>query len=168
MSEQPNETEYLSANEAAKILGVAKRTVQLYGQQGKVVTAAGIDSRNQACVLYHAGDLERFRFERAQPPKKRDIVVSEAPRKPARKPDALQTTQGAMIPQVGIIEKAAPPATRPWMALDEAERYIGLSRKLLLGLIRTGKLPALEDHVKADRWRVHREDLEALRGVRSE
>lgn len=161
---ETNEAEYLSANEAAKILGVAKRTIQLYGQQGKIVTAAGIDSRNQACVLYHAGDLERFRFERAQPPKKRDVVLSE--RKPARKPDALQTTQGAMIPQVGTIENTAPPATRPWMALDEAERHSGLSRKLLLELIRTGKLPALEDRVKADRWRIHREDLEALRGVR--
>ncbi len=144
---ETNGIEYVTRKEAAKILGLSERTILDYGQKGKIQTASGIDKESkQPCVLFHAGDLERLKFEREQPPEKRQVEVREVP-----KP---------------VLAPALPPASRPWMTLDEAERHSGLSRKLLLVLIRGGKLPALEDHVKADRWRVHREDLDALRGVR--
>ncbi len=51
-----------------------------------------------------------------------------------------------------------------WLTLDEASAYCGLSRQFLLRLIFAGKLPALPDQVKRDRWRICKADLDALRG----
>ncbi len=73
--------EFLGRAETAKVLGVSERTVLDYGQKGKLKTAAGVDpATRQPCVLFHAGDVERLKFEREQPRRH----ANRRPRRPCR------------------------------------------------------------------------------------
>ncbi len=151
--ELSTQVEYLNRKQAADILDVAERTVLDWAKKKKygLGSADGVDpDTHQPCVLLVAGDVERIRHERGT---KRRVVAE--PVKPRER--LLEAGQAG----VAI-------SGRPWLNLDQASEESGLSRKLLLELILSGELPARQDHVLKDRWRVHRADLEALRGVQVE
>jgi excisionase family DNA binding protein len=149
--------EWVTPEQAAVRLNRSVRRVLEYAAEGTLVSARQEDPvAKRQKVVVSGNDVERLLAEMQNPkPREKQLRIARS-----RASAEVATVQAP----VAVPEK--PPAPRSWMTLHEASEASGLSRKLLYELIRDGELPAREDHVKADRWRIHREDLEGLRGQR--
>lgn len=152
--------EWVTPEQAATRLNRSVRRVLEYAAEGTLVSARQEDpvAKRQKVVI-SGNDVERLLAEMQNPkPREKQLRIARS--------QATAEIAPIQQPIVAVPEKALAPPPRSWMTLDEASASSGLSRKLLYELIRDGELPAREDHVKADRWRIHREDLEGLRGQR--
>jgi hypothetical protein len=176
-----NETEQLlDKHQAAKRLGVHWRTVLLFAKDGKLQSESVRDSKtNQMTMKFPVDAVERLRKERAAP------VVNI---KPVEKPEtgapktALQRIQprgevdaAVLLNRVfeRLVMEPHPPAPKPWLNLQEASEYSGLSARLLRLLVRRGELPALRDEPErvkgrklapGETLRIKRADLDELDG----
>ena len=152
--------EWLTQEDAAARLGMSVRRMLEYASAGKIQTEKGVNEETQRPTLkMHAGDVERLVEERSQQKagtQMRALATVDYSKRPAAEQvRALLAGNGA-----------AAAGLKPWLTLDQAAEYSGLSRVLLYELIRDGVLPARCDHVASDRWRICRQDLDDLRGER--
>ena len=181
----PNEPDLLDKHQAAKRLGVHWRTVLLFANDRKLESVSIRDAKtNQMTTKFPAEAVERLRKERSAP------AVNIKPVERAEKPSeqtALQRVQSPATRATGGGEIAVNLAAllgslpalgplnhpKPWLNLQEASEYSGLSTRLLRLLVRRGELPALRDEpvrVKGQKLtpgetlRIKRADLDALEG----
>jgi hypothetical protein len=140
--------EWINKRDAAKRLDVSARTILAMAQAGTIQSKRERDPEsNQVVVLLHAGDIERALYEREHPSK--EVVKAPAPK-------AVQVVQLPAPP--------TPQALRPWLTLDEAASFSGLTKRWLLTIAEseTGAISVRDmgKHAPGGRWRFHRGDLE--------
>ncbi len=156
--------EWVTPEQAAERLNRSVRRILEFAAAGKLLSARQEDPEAKRQKLKISGsDVERM-YAEMHGAKPRDVQPRSESQRPAEIAPSSQSLVLGLLSQ--LLEKTIAPVPRPWMTLDEASTHVGLSRKLLLGLILSGELPARQEHIKADRWRVHRADLEGLRGAR--
>lgn len=133
--------EWVAKKEAAKLLRRSTRTLLAMAKKGEIQSRKVRDpDTSQTVVQFHAGDIERLRYQREHPTAV--AVQSHAVSKP------LHTS-------------ALPAHLRPWLTLDEAEERSGLTRRWLLARAKSGAegIRDMGGPAKGGRWRFHREAL---------
>ena len=156
---------WLTKPEALSLLGKSDRSLDRLVAAGKVQrTTRARDGRSPE-PLFHRADLERVtavtafevQSERVDEINRQNAVALRRP------PDEPLFSAGSLSELTALLNlvkgPAAPPVPVPptlWCTVDEASERTGLSAKLLLRLIKGGKLPALRDGHK---WKICRSDL---------
>ena len=173
-------SEFIGKDEAAQRLGISVRSFQALVASGKIERKLERDpATNQNVARYRAGDVERVAYQRQHPeesPQPAQGTADMAPQSPARGQNGHILTE--LLRHFALATPSASsfqPHHKAWLTLEEAAEYCGLSRGLLLRLVRRGKLPAFQDQpiklpgekrAKAgSSWRVCRRDLDSLRGI---
>jgi hypothetical protein len=157
--------EWVTPEQAAERLNRSPRRILEFAAEGKLLSAKQEDpAAKRQKTMISGNDVERM-YAEMHGAKPRDVQSRSDSQRPA---EIAPSQTGIVLAQVSqILERATSPAPKPWLTLDEASDYIGLSRKLLLHLILSGELPARREVCRTDYWRIHRGDLEALRGTRT-
>ena len=166
--------EWLTKDEAAERLKMSVRSVQVYVSEGRILRKQERDpATHQLVTMLHAGEVEALAYERDHPEAAEPVQARETKALQAPKQTAELLEFARLFTTVQTARQA--PVNR-WMGLDQAEAEYGLSRRLLVHLIRIGELPAFQDQpIKTEAskrakagssWRVCRRDLEALTGHR--
>ena len=150
--------EYISKRRAAEALGISPRRLLELSQSGKIKRHYHNDPQtDRRAAVFARPDVERLAAERIQ----------AAPQSAT----SLAIPCGTLRPSSQAIALPAHEAhERPWLTLDEAYDYTGLPASFLASMITAGKLAALDVGVRLHtrgRWRVHRRDLDGIKGVRS-
>lgn len=78
--------------------------------------------------------------------------------------DRLGGTLAEVPPNRFLLPASPAPSDTLWLSVSEAAAYSGIAEKTLLRLIREGKLPAIDQHVRGDKWRIRRKTLEEFDG----
>jgi len=117
---QPS-AQWIGKAEAARRLKRSERTVLEWADAGKIQSRRVQAPSGQTVRELHAGDIERLIYERAHPAPQPD---------PPKAAIALQT-RALALPQPPAVPQ--PPASpRPWLTLDEAAAFSGLTKRWLL------------------------------------
>jgi excisionase family DNA binding protein len=141
---------WLTEQEAADRIGCTPRTVRRMVQEGRgpEVARRRVPGRKPERV-YHPADVDRIASRLA--PVNALVAV------PATVPAAAVTMTPSPTPVtaehlaalaghlIELVRPAPPAPVRPWMTLDEAAAYIGLSRAFLARLVREGGIPSVRD-----------------------
>jgi len=132
--------EYITKDIAAKLLGVMPRRALELADEGKIrkLESYNPETRRRQTVLL-TRDVKRLAMERRPRPK------------------------ATQLPTVPTSDSG-----RAWLRLSEVALLWDVSEGAVLALIRAGDLPARKFACRRDPWRVHRADLDALRGARQE
>jgi len=149
---------FLEKKIAAERLGVTESRVAQLGDAIKTQRARNPKS-HQWVILYHEGDVERYRFERENP--------SEVPKLPAKidKPNPFEELAKTGMLSIRNLPTVA--EKKPWMTISEASEWSGLPASTIARLIKTGVLLAIDCGPRpGGKWRVKRLDLEKLEGLR--
>lgn len=139
------------------------KRVREFGRAGALKTREEKNPDTQRDrTVFHAGDVERLREER------KNRVRLAHQRALATMPGGppVMANGGNIVPSPGSVGAGAHPG-KCWLTIEQAAEQEGLPATLLRRLIEKGRLPALDIYEgSADRrgWRIHRADLEALRG----
>lgn len=150
---------YLTKTIAAERLGLSVRRLlelSLRGELRRHYVRDPLTKRRQ--TVFAAGDVQTL--ELAMHRRMNPMAVR---RSGGNMPDAAAVKH--------LPAPSAPPAPvvleRPWITVAEAALRSGLPEKTVSRLIQSGQLPALDTHSRnGGRWRIHREQLDALRGQR--
>jgi excisionase family DNA binding protein len=159
------EVKMISKEAAADRLGISTRRVLEFAQAGSLRSEKRRNPEtNLWTVVFHAGDVERLRDERATPRPNLSRARNEIARANAATLAALAT------PATLLLAPAAPPRLwepHEWLTLAEAAIYLrGLPEAYLLTLIDGKKLPACNVGVRpGGRWRVKRSDLDSIQAA---
>ena len=148
--------EYISKRRAAEALGISPRRLLELSQSGQIRRHYHNDPQTRRRAAFFARpDVERLAATRIQaaPQSAAPLAIPGGTLRPASQAIALPAHEDR---------------ERPWITLADAEDYIGLPASYLLALIVAGELPARDVRTRAGgRWRVHRRDLDGIKGVRS-
>ena len=134
-----SDSDYLTKEIAADLLGLSPRRVLELADEGKIGKHESYNpqtKRRQTVLL--GKDVKRLAADRQ--PGAGLVPTSAAPPQPAASP-------------------------RPWLRIAELAAEWGVSEGAVYELIRSGDLPARRFACR-DPWRIHRADLEGLRGER--
>ena len=157
---------WLNKTEALHALRISERSLDRLVTAGKVQKQTRPRPGRTPEPIYHAGDIERLTARTAHevpgdPPGGQPFASAPAAPPLALSAFAAMLNQLAAIPGAHRAGAAADPHTTPaWLDLEQASRHSGLSARLLRSLIRSRQLPALKD---GRTWKIHREDLAAVR-----
>lgn len=154
--------EFLSTELAAKRLNVKPRRLRELAADGRLERVPSIDpqSRRQV-VVYRAEQVNKL----AQ-----DWLVKTGERvKTQFRPGGIPAV-GTATEQIGALAAVGtaaevPPKVRLWLTVAEAAQYSGLAEGTILRLIREGNLPALDQHVRGDKWRIRKQALDEFDGT---
>jgi excisionase family DNA binding protein len=147
--------EWLNIHEASEALGVGATSVRNKANAGAIRTKDAIAETNLHVKLYHAGDVERVRHERANPRPRANgqEVAVVAPRgKLAPFP----------VPLLAAPEFVESMPLALWLTVRQAAEYLGFPEADLVEWIREGKLQAYDrgKHRRHGRWRIARKTLD--------
>jgi excisionase family DNA binding protein len=154
---------WYSTNEACRILKLSWRTLYRMALKpnGPEKGEREVPGRTRPEVIWNNLDIDRLAGKTGK------IIVAGSPLlpTPARPDPTMQAVLGALEGLTRLIETRFPPVFRPWMTLEEASEYLGLSQKLLTRLMDAGKLRFLVDG--NHRRMVAREHLDNLAKLRT-
>jgi excisionase family DNA binding protein len=140
--------EHVTAVIAAEYLGVKIRRFRELVAEGKVHGKDWTDPKTHRTMkVYPSAELAALRGESLK-------GAAVVPHTGA----AVVGGRGAALPHIS----SAPVGEKQWLTVSEAAAYSGIAEKALLRLIREGKLPALDQHVRGDKWRIRRKTLESF------
>jgi excisionase family DNA binding protein len=143
--------EFLSKAIAAKELGLSVRWFMDFADRRGIEKIRRFDpeTRRQA-TFFRAADIARLKAEGMPQP-----VTAAAAQPPARRQTAIS------------IAAPPPPAQpRPWLTVAEGAEYSGLPASVILELVQSGRLRALDvGRRPGGRYRVRRRDLDDLEGA---
>ena len=167
--------DWLSPADAAAFLGIKPRQLQRREQNGYLTkrTLPRQPTESVGRVEYLREDLEALKagkpnvHARVVPAKDADQTTTN------RRSTALAVSAPGLHnapPEVSVFWRsfyeaatAMPPAPRPWLTLDEAVEYSGLSRRWLLKEAEAGQgaieIRDMGKHARGGRWRFLRDDL---------
>lgn len=150
---------FITKKEAARRLDRSESRVA--AMAGKEIQSIGRENPQikQLVTLFHEGDIERILYERKHPPAAVTAVVA----KPSKPQLALPAPEPAQPISTRI--------TRPWLTLDEAAEYSGLTKRWLLAQAEDAERQAdpggwpivirdMGKHSPGGRWRFHRDCLD--------
>jgi hypothetical protein len=168
-------TGWLVKRDAARLLGVAEKTVERLAARGEIQKGTRKRPGSPSLVCYHPGDLEAIRQkqEAAARPSAFPVpmaVTQDRTEVQDRFLAALETLLSRQAQQPALPAPPAPPIERTEpslieisvklvLKLSEAQRLTGIPRSILLEAIRAGKLKA-DDKRWGRGWRMKRSDLE--------
>lgn len=151
--------EWIDKEAVARRLKISERTANSLAEKGIIKARKVRSANNQLVWMFHSGDVERYAFERDHP--ETIAVVKQAsqslqPALPAPPPDNIPSY-----------------IMRPWLTLEEAAEYSGLTKRWLLAQaersenLAQGTIPGpdilsirdMGKHSPGGRWRFHRETL---------
>jgi Helix-turn-helix domain len=164
---------WLSKADAARVLGVSVRQLELKTAQGLIrkETLPKKPNERAARVVYSREDLDAIK---AGKPNNHAGEVKTAPMAPdwfdGRRLTAAETrrqlearARGEYDPiykLAGLVAQAAKVDPKPWLTLAEAAEYSGLPATWLVEQARAGKLRAVNvGHGAREFWRFNREGL---------
>ena len=149
---------WLTKAEAAKRLGLSEsRTAALGGARGPITTKRERAASGQMVTLFHAGDLERFLFQREHPEEVSKLPVETAFTDLAK--TGMMSVRG--LPRVEA------ETLKPWVTIDQAAEITGLPASDIRHAVEFGELPARDCGPRpGGKWRIKRSDLDALQGQR--
>jgi len=152
--------EWLRKEEAAARIGISVRTLLVYAADGRVRREVrSAEDTFQKVAMFSAADLDRIAKEREEPaPASKELARVNNPHGLVP-PSASLARLAALFGQPAAA--AVPEA--PWLTPAQAAQRSGLPERAILVLIREGHLAAFDSHIRRDRWRIHREDLDAFR-----
>ena len=135
-------TELLAKDVAADRLGISVRRLMEISAEGKLTRHRQYDPAiKRETSMFSAAEVERLAKEWT-------MALVPAPGFPPMPADPLPAAKH-----------------KPWVNLETASEITGLSTRLLVRLIHSGKLAALDEHTPGhSRWRVHRAALDAITG----
>jgi hypothetical protein len=159
--------EWINKTDAAEILGVSVRQLELKTANGQIrkKTLPKKPSDRAARVVYSREDLDAIRAGKPNyygEPKPETAALAVAP-------VAAGDPFAGLAAQLAAIARAFPPPVekRPWLTLAEAELFSGLTRKWLLEQTELENACILTrdmgKHARGGRWRFNREALAAAR-----
>jgi excisionase family DNA binding protein len=154
--------EWLNIHEASEALGVGATSVRNKANAGAIRTKDAIDPETNLHVkLYHAGDVERVRHERANPKPRangQEVAVVAPPSKLAPLPAPLHAAPGSVV----ALEMPLAMPLALWLTVRQAAEYLGFPEADLVEWIREGKLQAYDrgKHRRHGRWRIARKTLD--------
>lgn len=120
--------EWLPKAEAAELLGVSTREIERKAASGRIQTKrVRLPGDRSDRTVYSGEDIERVKREREQG------VMQLAPRTPLAS-SAMQEQTLAAVLKAAL---APPTQPKPWMTLDEAAEYSGLTERQIRKLDRT-------------------------------
>jgi len=160
-----NGAAWLTKAEALSMLGKSDRSLDRLVAARKVQrTTRPRDGRTPE-PLYNRADLERLTavdaFPIAEEGGKQLTARRDAPPLPhPAQLAALVDFASAMRSLTAPSQAEASAIAMAWLTIDSASAHSGLSATLLRRLISAGELPALRD---GRRWKIRREDLDAIR-----
>jgi predicted DNA-binding transcriptional regulator AlpA len=154
-------TKTLTKQEVIELLGKSRRTIDTYMADGRLPYHY-VQGPNGKQASYDAADVERL---------KRDL---EAPIEPPRRIERIahavvERTPYALAPVAADIAAspvAASPSTRvkPWLTLEEAEVFSGLTKRWLLMQAEAGAtvitVRDMGKNARGGRWRFSRASLD--------
>lgn len=166
-----SKSEWITKEEAAKILGVNVRQVQKRAEQGYIEKRPlpRLPNERQARVVYARRDVEALA---AGTPNQHAVMEPEAPANPPNalaivpKPQASGDLMRQWVEATAALNRIAETRRSPraWLTLDEAAEFSGLTKGWLLAQA-SSVVPMLEirdmgKHARGGRWRFFRGDLE--------
>lgn len=161
---------WLTKPEALRALQISERSLDRLVTAGKVQKQTRPRPGRTPEPIFHAGDIERLATRAAHTMPEVSPGGQPLASSPAAPPLALAAFT-AILQQLAATPgalRALPPAdpqsasapAPAWLDLEQASRASGLSARLLRSLIRSRQLAALKD---GRAWKIHREDLAAVR-----
>ncbi len=162
MTEQ---SEWIGKTEAAERLKISERTVLGLASKGRIASKKERNPEtNQTAVKFKASDVERYGFERDNHQELANGAQTSQVAPIARRGNPYEVS--AISDMWEIVKEAAKPKQRKrWLTIKEAEQHSGLPASILVKLIESGKLPALNCGPRVGgKWRISRKDLDALAG----
>jgi hypothetical protein len=154
---------WLGKAEAAALLGVSVRQLELKTAQGLVrkETLPKKPSDRAARVVYWREDLDAIRAgkpNRGGETKPAESETKALAREMPTSPDPVAALVAALA---RAFPAPAPPAqkAKPWLSLKDASDYSGLPARYLVQAAREGKMRAQNVGLKRDRWMFPREGL---------
>jgi hypothetical protein len=169
MSPTPSrdKSQWPTLTQAAARLGSNERTIRRWIESGRLKASTRTKPGSKPITIIDPGGIEQLRLERLPPVVLQDDTVH---------PDstALVHAPGSMAPAVTVDEhfarlietivRAREADAKPWLTLEEASVYSGLTRKWLLEQTASPKrVVAVRDmgkYARGGRWRFNRKDLE--------
>ena len=157
-----DDKQWLGKLEAAKLLGVSVRQLELKTAQGKVQkrTLPKLPSERSARVVYFREDLDAIRAGRPNHHGENGHETANGASTLARKPFAPSGDALALLTAALARIAPAAPVVRPWLTLAEAVEYSGLPAAYLVASARKGTFRAINVGTGArEFWRFSREGL---------
>ena len=145
--------EYVSKDVAAKMLGLGIRRIMDISSKGERLPRYRREdpATRRETVMFLAADVEKLKAE-------------WTPKPAAAVPVPVRSEAAAVGQHFRQASVSLPiPVARPWLTLAEAQEYSGLPAAILLKLIESGKLRALDVGVRpGGRYRVRRAGLDGF------
>jgi len=161
--------EYISKSAAAQKMGISTRRINDYAVRGQIRRRYAIDKQTRRKhVVYRLADVERLTSERQAVKDAAALIAAPASAKVTMEDTVESLTSATLLPSQGpswIPSRILSFQPRPheWLTLEEAARYTRLPISYLDGLIRAGKLHALDvGRQKGGRWRISPRTLDAI------
>lgn len=146
---------WLTKKEAADALGMSERTLDRLcdKKQGPERRDRPVAGGGRPEAVYNPDDVERIRAAKVG-----QVIAAASPLMPLGDAFAPVKDAGLAIERVAlaIADRIAPPDR--WLTLDDAAAHKGLSRALILRLVKAGVLPAIRDRA----IKVRQSDLDKI------
>jgi Helix-turn-helix domain len=152
MSKLSHPTEcWLTKQRAAQILQVAEKTIDRMAKSGKIQKELLKRPGQAPIVVFHPGDIERFKPVVPAPFVMSDTVSSQSG----------IVAVGQVSTPMSKVSKVRLPL---WLTLQEAVDYSGLPEAILREFIAGGRIPALDvgRGRRGGRWRIRKVDLREM------
>jgi hypothetical protein len=162
--------EWMPKDRAAKLLGASVRQLERRAQQGYIEKKLGerAPTERNAPVFYSRADILAIKAGKPNV-YAREVPAAKTEQRAASVPENGNALARVAPPQTPldwafIVESArqyALPAPKPWLTLDEAVAFSGLSRAYLLRRAREGWAAAVDQSFGGARssWRFNRDKL---------
>jgi hypothetical protein len=163
----PAQSKTLTKREVIEYLGKSKRTVATYIADGRLPVQY-VNGPNGKQAIFAREAVERFKREMDEPMSR--AVVPANGQSYSAKPESTELVRasGAVDPFAALATHLAKLATafpssdpKPWLTLDEAVEWSGLTRGYLLYLTETDAVCVRDmgKHSRGGRWRFNRAAL---------
>ena len=151
--------------EAAELLQCSEKTVERMATRKEIQKALRRSPGKPPMVVYHPEDIESLRramsTTEAFPISSDDSAVDGERSLPARRAgasDLILQLADALSPARDTAPSLSDLGHKIYLTLEEAARYSGLTKSLLLQKLKADKLKGFKDRG----WKIRRVDLEAL------
>ena len=167
----PDTSAWPTHTEAATQLGTDERTIRRWIESGRLKSSRRSRPGSKPVVIIDPETIARVRAERRTPivlnGQESETTASDSGSMPLARiaPDARDPFAGLAAHLAGLATFAAhyPAPSKPWLTLDEAVEYSGLTRGWLLNEAEAGQgsieIRDMGKHTRGGRWRFLRDDL---------
>lgn len=147
----------LNKHEVIEYLGKSKRTVETYIASGRL-PCHYFNGPNGKTAAFNPEDVKRLKSELEIPMVRVLPVKSDSQKQTDPKSQVSEAVDLALL--LSAIS-AGRGEQKPWLTLEEAIAYSGLTRKWLLGAVDTGAVDIRDmgKHARGGRWRFARRGL---------